>query len=857
MPNSLPLEITSPPSASDSVDAYGTAVSNPPFGSAVLTEDELVQLCLKMKPKFAARLRDSSLCVTPLVEWLIVEGRLTKLELIDGKHAALNVRVSSAYQRTTPDQPDPIGCGAVTETSTEVATNGRRKSRKDRKDQGYSEEEQIRRGIRFFVAKGWAFRIYSDAGVTGEYPHNDPALIAKLLEKKAQRYAKIFNQVLLDDTSRKRRTPQQVAAMEAYRDKRVAQIRALVAPPSDERSLFDGRVQTDEQTEPSPPRKRPKIGKAYFRQGFSQIWEDVCAEKLHTLAASDRSRLARDADLETALLDLLFKHHVRLVGTIEDMSSIDVSDPVKRGVNYLVASLNEARLTETALAAFRGRVQRVESGRSLSSLPWWVRAGDNGKAEFVPGCEAFVRRAISLFLQGYGVKAIVTRFREEEIMVGGKYLTESQIRNALSSDALTGDKEYYGLTWRVLPVVIDDPDLMAELQAKRAERRDEYGFIIENARWGEHLFVSLLRCKCGMPMIHRAPTKNAGANCDGGYYVCTALRKVEGGSRHASVTENQLGRFVGALVAENPNVISGVLARALGGPSPLERAARRALLEEQLTVAIFDLEEGRAAEVTRAEASAVAFGLEAGSTAFADAVETLARGALTSRSQAVEQIKTEIGLLQIDASKGKRNETTTQALKQLGGWDNLDTSTKNRLLRSVFEQITVFPRSEENCLEIKLIGIDQPLPRIYLLRTARQTVGFPSVAQWVSQMFPSPDASCGNSKSTEPHCPPLLPPLMNTRTMESFYRYLTRDKADDETAHTLAVELRATRDPSVRKTATWQYTDRALRRNNASEEVMGIFDVLWTEYIKRESERLSLKERTARMGMSELTFTPR
>jgi DNA invertase Pin-like site-specific DNA recombinase len=81
------------------------------------------------------------------------DGRPRELKLVDGRYFAIYVRVSTEGQV----------------------------------DDGYSIEDQIRRGIAYALQKGWAFRIFSDASLSGGLPINRASLIRDLAAIKAQR----------------------------------------------------------------------------------------------------------------------------------------------------------------------------------------------------------------------------------------------------------------------------------------------------------------------------------------------------------------------------------------------------------------------------------------------------------------------------------------------------------------------------------------------------------------------------------------------------------------------------------------------------------------------------------------------
>ncbi len=352
-----------------------------------MTLEQLLALCVRLQPVEAARRGDSDLCVTPLITRLIVDGELVDLTLKNGRWGAGYPRVSGEVQR------------AAGSTAGRAARKGRRRKSTQQVMQmqqrvvpgqeepeeasdflpkvkgtadGYSEEEQLVRQIRHFVRQGLAFKVYSDCGLTGEYPSNDPRLIRRLLDGKAARYQKIFERTLLDETSLQRRTPEQVASMRAYLAGRVARIKSglitddefdplsqLLDAPEPDFSEDDSApgaagASRDADGEAVPRRPGRPRRRVYFRQAFTQLWKDIEAGLVHTVAVSDRSRLCRAADLESEFLMLLGQHQTRLVGLIEDLSTLDVSDPLKKGFSYLIASVNEFRLEETSGHSFRG-----------------------------------------------------------------------------------------------------------------------------------------------------------------------------------------------------------------------------------------------------------------------------------------------------------------------------------------------------------------------------------------------------------------------------------------------------------------------------------------------------------------------
>ena len=105
------------------------------------TEEQVVDFCLRMKPDEAAVKSDSSLCVTPLIDRMVVDGKVVMLEMQDGKWFSFVVRVSGDRQRSGR---------AKAETADED-------NHPAQKQDGFSEEEQIKRGIRYCVLHRLAF----------------------------------------------------------------------------------------------------------------------------------------------------------------------------------------------------------------------------------------------------------------------------------------------------------------------------------------------------------------------------------------------------------------------------------------------------------------------------------------------------------------------------------------------------------------------------------------------------------------------------------------------------------------------------------------------------------------------------
>lgn len=713
------------------VAAGTSAAATDASAAAPWTMDALVEYCLRMQPDEAARREDSALCVTPLVTELSVNGITYLLALQDGRWAALVVRVSSEAQRSALSQQSQDG-------------------RSDKAD-GYSEEEQLVRGIRYFVSQGLAFKIYSDAGVTGEFPNNDPALIARLLDKKARRYESIFRKTLLDETSRDYWTPEQVAQLEAYLAKNVANIRrgqvndecllSSHGTAADPLSESEGAADPLSGSEGAAPRRRRgrRGHKVFHRQAFSQLWEDS-QHWVHTIAVTDRSRLCRDADLETAMLERMAKHGTRLVGLIEDLRSLDVSGPMSKGVTYLIASLNEQKLTDIAQASFRGTMQRLHSGRPGGRPPWWLWRDEEGQTLVREEMRALVARIVDMSLSGLGARVIQGRLHTEGVRVDGKSLTLMQIHYMITKDVLAGRQTFCGLSWPVYPRLIDD-ETLADLQRGRKNRADTTAHLRDERSWAQHTFTGIVRCACGARTVCSNPTKARRAAGETGYYRCESSNKdsnTEG--VHAWVSERHLEGFFGELLRHHPDLLARTL--LAGDGRTLAASMRLQHLEERLGSARALYAHKEADARAQAAASAAHLGLCAGTPGYESVVSGLCESALAGEGKALEALSLELSRAGEEMGQHRQAARALEAARELRGWDDLTAETRNRLLRVLLDRVVVYAmgrmrpgRGRGGYLEIWLAGVDVPLPPVKMKRGKGKSVLLPTPAEWIADMF--------------------------------------------------------------------------------------------------------------------------
>lgn len=143
-----------------------------PEGNQPSAVGQIIEMALGLDPRRALRYTNGDqarLCMTAVITSLHDDsGQIAPLEKVGTKYGALYARVS------TPGQAED----------------------------GYSTEDQVRRGVEYFLRYRQAFRVFSDASLSGGLPIYEPNLIRKLAINKATRCEKVFTSIFFYEHSR-------------------------------------------------------------------------------------------------------------------------------------------------------------------------------------------------------------------------------------------------------------------------------------------------------------------------------------------------------------------------------------------------------------------------------------------------------------------------------------------------------------------------------------------------------------------------------------------------------------------------------------------------------------------------------
>ena len=129
--------------------------------------------------------RQESFCVTPLIAAITQD---------DGTVVELNRfrRESKNSLGLIADTHGPLYGGHIVRVSSEQQKS------QEAGGEGWSIDWQVELGVRFYLNKGWAFRIFSDAGLSASLPINDPKLIREMWTFKARIYRDACQKVFFD-----------------------------------------------------------------------------------------------------------------------------------------------------------------------------------------------------------------------------------------------------------------------------------------------------------------------------------------------------------------------------------------------------------------------------------------------------------------------------------------------------------------------------------------------------------------------------------------------------------------------------------------------------------------------------------
>ena len=649
-------------------------------------------------------------CVSPVYSRITDEaGNMISLEFKNGsRYVAVYVRVSSIKQRG------------------------------DERDDGYSIDYQLRSNIQAAINERLAFRVYSDAGMSGFLMTNDQSVMEEVRRAKAELYGAIFDEVLLKDAE-SWNTPEQISDMRAFREAHVQDImRGVKENDLDERQddLNWRRVE-----EALIMRYQYRSRRNEFRPALHALQED--ASEVHSVYVTDADRLSRNQLLFVSL-GKLFRRSETLVFTSTGAASwFTGTDLTAQLLSVVYPYQAEQKLVQIKQGVMRGITAMLRKGRPHAKVPFWVDRDKQGYAHFVPeklpvlhhllqhalGDEHIGIARLAQVMEDYGVPS-----------PSGKTWEDTSIAHILNNPWLFGSQVMFGREW---PMRTERFDLCAaypspflpdggnqshplaviskeQWMVMKRRRRARYQNAAGRPTPDKKLMAGLLRCRCGFGMVYRGSTparhSPAGYRCNA---PTTRRRKSAAqGMTHTVLRPEQVEEFFLTLMADHADLL--ILGK--------EDSADTLDVQEQAVRHEWD----RLRAAKRAEMGALmaAHGGSDGGAVFQAAVEAMVRAALADEFKQYEAQMT-----RIDRQRSARGAVRRASGEDITRFRELPTPEQNRVLRSIIKSVTVEGEPGHEYLLIHLHEDDAVLPpvhlptRVYKNGTLMRRV--PTVDEWI------------------------------------------------------------------------------------------------------------------------------
>lgn len=433
--------------------------------STVYTIQDLIEQVTLLDPAAAATATNGTLvrlCSTDLVERIKHGGQIIDLAPVNGRYQAGYIRVSLERQRT-------------------------KKKVKSDTSEHYSEADQVRRIALDAIQKRHAFRLYSDAALSGGLPYNSDELIHEMRSLRSERYRSAFEAVFLTNHDDKYK-PQEITSMREYMEQTV---RKIASGKTDyELALEAG------ETEAYRERQRGKKRIA-FRPALTCLISDL--PSIHTLTISDLSRLSRNYQILANVLKHLHKNKVQIKGILQPLEFLNSKDAHAELLLFVLAWLDGLKLHEVILQNLRTAEAVLLSGRPHTRIPSWLKRDKNGYAVIDENKASPIREMVRLFLEGEGYAPIARRLAEQFDPIEKYWLAET-VKTTLSNPALAGKQYRFGKYWDTLPSLVDD-FTWHQIRQRRTTDSDKTG--LPKNPDDCYLMTGLLKCPCGLSLTYQ------------------------------------------------------------------------------------------------------------------------------------------------------------------------------------------------------------------------------------------------------------------------------------------------------------------------------------------------------------------
>ena len=159
-------------------------------------------------------------------------------------------------------------------------------------------------------------------------------------------------------------------------------------------------------------------GMHFDRDGIEKIYEEVEKKSIDAVVVKDLSRLGRHKTQTAIFIDYLRQHDIRVLSVTENIDTSNEDDELIVGFKGIFNDMYCRDISKKIRAGYK---QKQKSGIVIIPPMGYFKDKNTGEVVIVEEQAAIVRRIFSLYLDGYGLKAIANILNAEGIKSQGYY----------------------------------------------------------------------------------------------------------------------------------------------------------------------------------------------------------------------------------------------------------------------------------------------------------------------------------------------------------------------------------------------------------------------------------------------------
>ncbi len=167
-------------------------------------------------------------------------------------------------------------------------------------------------------------------------------------------------------------------------------------------------------------------GMHFNREGIEQIYDQVENNAIDAIVVKDLSRLGRHKTQTALFIDYLREHDVRVLSVTENIDTSNEDDELIVGFKGIFNDMYCRDISKKIRAGYR---QKQKNGIVIIPPMGYFKDKNTGQVVIVEEQAEIVRRIFSMYINGYGLKAIAQILNSEGIKSQGYYQLKTLGKN--------------------------------------------------------------------------------------------------------------------------------------------------------------------------------------------------------------------------------------------------------------------------------------------------------------------------------------------------------------------------------------------------------------------------------------------